>query len=216
MRTIVAARYGAPELGMPKTSVVHPELLADATPGPQLDPLAVLRREQHFLAQPLFLPLGAREMEPSSRHEVAVDPLAKHDLLQQLAVAQRDTQDKRRLAFALGVQNFERKRRITAAEEGQSLPGQPFVHADGVLRDELEVATIATARLTGRIALVEHDDARPPPRCVREVVRRRRTCETRADYDDVCRCRLLRLRPIAGERLARAKPERLVVHRYRD
>ena len=117
----------------------------------------MLRREHHLLADPLLLLFTAGEVQPAAWREIAFDSLTQNELLEQIPIAKRETQDKGGLPFAFRLHHLQRQPRITAAKKRQSFSGQPFIDADGVLGDQLEVSAVASTRLSRRIALIDHD-----------------------------------------------------------
>src|SRR5664279_2041294 len=90
----------------PKESRLDAHLAPNLAARPDLDALSMLCGEHHLLADPLLFLLVAREVEPAARREIAGDALAHHDPLEQFAIAQRDPEHQRRLAFALGAKDF--------------------------------------------------------------------------------------------------------------
>ncbi len=69
------------------------ELLANAPPRPELDPLTVLRREGDLFAQCLFFTFRVGQVEPAARAEVTHDALLPDDALEELAVAHGHAKD---------------------------------------------------------------------------------------------------------------------------
>ncbi len=155
----------------------------------------MLGGQRDLLADRLLLGLGVGEVEPALGREVTVDRVRQHDVLQALAVAQREAEDDRRLPLGLGAEHLPRQERVTALEKCQALARQPLVDADGVLGQELEVAAVSPAGLAARITALEHHHAQPGgARILGEVVGRRGAGEPGPDDDDVGRRRQARRR----------------------
>ena len=193
------------------------ELGADLGARPQLHHLAVPGSQCRLVAQALLLLLCVREEKPAAGREVADDPFADDDVAEPLAVVQRETQHDRCLAPGLGFQHLRRQLRVAAAQELQPLVGHPLVQPDRVFRDRLEGAGIASARLARRVAAIDHRDAQVAAAGrLGQVIGGRRPRQAHPDDQDVDRRRQRWLRPETRQRMAAAKPERLVVEREPD
>src|SRR5262249_41130487 len=136
------ARYEAAEVGG-----FEAELVTNTAPRPQLDALTVLRGQCDLLAKRLFLALRVSQVQPTPRTEVTRDALLLDNGLQPVAVAHHQAEYQLRLALTFGLEHCLRHARVAMAQEGQSLPGQPFVNPDGVFGNQLEISTIAPAGL---------------------------------------------------------------------
>src|SRR5579871_3845005 len=102
-------------------------------------------------------------------------------------------------------------------QKQQALAGEPVIHTDGVLGQELKIAAVSSTGFPGGRTLVENNHT--PTlilHSVAQVVGRRSARQTGANDDDMSGLRQYRLGAKTFQRMIVPKPERLVVLRDSD
>ena len=143
----------------PKKRAINPELGANSASRPYLYALAVFRGESDLLANTLFVYFTGRYVEPTPGRKYARDSFVQNPFSEELTISQCETKHQGSLSLCHRPQNLDGRVWMATLHEEQSLSCQPFVDPDRVLRYQLKIAAVASARLTRWISLIKDDHA---------------------------------------------------------